>query len=107
MIRYQARSELEMRCLFPVLPHHPERGLMSVLSLTCRFLAVGKRGKPTIRANVIKDKESIERRRQHARDAKARNATDMDRHVRQAYKVCYIRMIYTTRPAFKTFAFRS
>ena len=31
--------------------------------------------------------ESRERRKEHAREAKARNATDMDRHVLQAYKV--------------------
>jgi hypothetical protein len=55
-----------------------------------RGMAVGKRGKPPPRATVIKDKESKERRRQHARDAKARNATDMDRYVQQAYKVTYV-----------------
>ena len=59
----------------------------SMVDQHIRFFAVGKRGRPTIRATVIKDKESVERRRQHARDAKARNATDMDRHVLQAYKV--------------------
>jgi transposase-like protein len=61
--------------------------LVPALDQQIRTFAVGKRGRPTIRATVIKDKESIERRRQHARDAKARNATDMDRHVLQAYKV--------------------
>ena len=59
----------------------------SMVDQHIRSFAVGKRGRPTIRATVIKDKESVERRRQHARDAKARNATDMDRHVLQAYKV--------------------
>ena len=52
-----------------------------------RGMAVGKRGVPKMRREVLKDQESRERRKQHARDAKARNATDMDRHVQQAYKV--------------------
>uniref|UniRef100_A0A7S0M2C4 Uncharacterized protein n=1 Tax=Cryptomonas curvata TaxID=233186 RepID=A0A7S0M2C4_9CRYP len=51
-----------------------------------RTLAVGKRGRPTIRATIVKDQESKERRRQHFKEAKARNATDMDRHVLQAYR---------------------
>jgi hypothetical protein len=52
-----------------------------------RTFAVGKRGRPTIRATIVKDQESKERRRQHFKEAKARNATDMDRHVLQAYRV--------------------
>jgi hypothetical protein len=53
-----------------------------------RGMAVGKRGVPKMRREVLKDQESRERRKQHAREAKARNASDMDRHVQQAYKVC-------------------
>jgi hypothetical protein len=50
-------------------------------------MAVGKRGVPKQRREVIKDQESRQRRKEHAREAKARNATDMDKHVMQAYKV--------------------
>jgi hypothetical protein len=61
---------------------------MSFFGWQCfRTFAVGKRGRPTIRATIVKDKESKERRRQHFKEAKARNATDMDRHVLQAYRV--------------------
>ena len=52
-----------------------------------RGMAVGKRGVPKQRREVLKDKESRERRKELAREAKARNATDMDKHVQQAYKV--------------------
>ena len=52
-----------------------------------RGMAVGKRGVPKQRREVLKDKESRERRKEQLREAKARNATDMDRHVMQAYKV--------------------
>jgi hypothetical protein len=55
-----------------------------------RSFAVGKRGRPTIRATIVKDKESKERRRQHFKEAKARNATNMDRHVQQAYRVFFL-----------------
>lgn len=54
-----------------------------------RGMAVGKRGVPKQRREVIKDQESRQRRKEHAREAKARNATDMDRHVMQAYKVSF------------------
>ena len=61
---------------------------MSIFGWQCfRSFAVGKRGRPTIRATIVKDKESKERKRQHFKEAKARNATDMDRHVLQAYRV--------------------
>ena len=49
-------------------------------------MAVGKRGVPAVRRAHLKEEESKERRKQLAREAKARNATDMDRHVLQAYK---------------------
>ena len=52
-----------------------------------RGMAVGKRGVPKQRREALKDKESRERRKELAREAKARNATDMDKHVLQAYKV--------------------
>ena len=51
-----------------------------------RGMAVGKRGVPAARRVHLKEEESKERRKQLAREAKARNATDMDRHVLQAYK---------------------
>ncbi len=55
-------------------------------------MAVGKRGVPKVRREILKDQESRERRKEHAREAKARNATNMDKHVLQAYKValCYM-----------------
>jgi len=52
-----------------------------------RGMAVGKRGVPKIRREVQKEKESRDRQKELARETKARNATDMDRHVMQAYKV--------------------
>jgi hypothetical protein len=52
-----------------------------------RGMAVGKRGVPKVRREILKDQESRERRKEHAREAKARNATNMDKHVLQAYKV--------------------
>ena len=57
-----------------------------------RGMAVGKRGVPKVRREILKDQESRERRKEHAREAKARNATNMDKHVLQAYKValCYM-----------------
>mmetsp|Transcript_13735 Transcript_13735/g.27156 ORF Transcript_13735/g.27156 Transcript_13735/m.27156 type:complete len:84 (-) Transcript_13735:116-367(-) len=51
-----------------------------------RAMSVGKRGKPPLRAAVKKDMSDRERRRQTVREQKARNATDLDRHVQQAYK---------------------
>ncbi len=57
---------------------------------TCRDMAVARRAKPPLKAAVIKDIESKERRRKHARDSKARNATNLDRHVLQAYKVIFV-----------------
>jgi hypothetical protein len=53
-----------------------------------RGMAVGKRGVPKLRREVLKDKESRDRHKELAREAKARNATEVDRHVMQAYKVC-------------------
>ena len=52
-----------------------------------RSMAVGKRGVPKLQRKVLKDKETQERQRELVREAKARNASAMDRHVIQAYKV--------------------
>ena len=59
-----------------------------------RGMAVGKRGVPKIRREVQKEKESRDRQKELARETKARNATDMDRHVMQAYKVAALSTLF-------------
>jgi len=49
-------------------------------------MAVGKRGVPKKQRVHLKEAASKERKQQHARDASARKATDLDRHVQQAYR---------------------
>ncbi|KAJ1466907.1 hypothetical protein T484DRAFT_2027565 [Baffinella frigidus] len=51
-----------------------------------RSMAVGKRGVPKQQRVHLKDAESKERRHQHAKEASARKATDLDRHVLEAYR---------------------
>eukprot|EP00961_Rhodomonas_salina_P011746 157848-Rhodomonas_salina.2 len=48
-------------------------------------MAAGKRGKPTLKRKVLKEKASQERQRQEAKEVKSRRP-DLDRWVQQAYK---------------------
>jgi len=51
-----------------------------------RGMAKGKMGKPPLRASIVKDMETREAKRQLVREQKARNVSELDRHVMQAYK---------------------
>mmetsp|Transcript_27532 Transcript_27532/g.89674 ORF Transcript_27532/g.89674 Transcript_27532/m.89674 type:complete len:92 (-) Transcript_27532:104-379(-) len=58
----------------------------NIACMQTRSMSVVKVGKTILRKNVLKDMESKKRRIQHAREAKARNVSDLDKHVQQAYK---------------------
>ena len=60
----------------------------NIACMQTRGMSVVKVGKTILRKHVLKDMESKKRRIQHAKEAKARNVSDLDRHVQQAYKVC-------------------
>ena len=49
-------------------------------------MVVGKRGVPKIQRVRMKDAASKERKREQSKEASARKATELDRHVQEAYR---------------------